>query len=380
MSERIKLIKPYISFDEVAVDLKEIFDSGQLTKGQHVDKFVGGLKDYTKADHAFLTTSATTALTMSLKAIGVREGDRIAVSDFSWPATCNVVEDLGAIPVFIDVDRDTYNMCPRDLEKKLDSSFTGVIVVDALGNPSGIVRLKEICSNHGIPLIQDSACAIGSSVDGVKVGAIADLTCYSFHPRKLLTTGEGGAILTNNELYAEWLTIKLAAGASGVKGRGLDFVDYGYNYRLSEIQALMGWIQLLKLDKVIAERNTIANEYASVLEPLGFKRQKLDENVHHNIQSLIFTVPEGASRDQLIDYLATKNIESTLGTYCLSATTYYLEKYNNPQINSLWLESNTITLPCYEGVDVSRVLANIIDFLGGNPLNSQELYSSNEGR
>ena len=364
MNDRIKLIKPYISFDEVADDLKEIFNSGQLTKGQHVDKFVTGLKDYTKAEHAFLTTSATTALTMSLKAIGIKEGDRVAVSDFSWPATCNVVEDLGAIPIFIDVDRNTYNMCPLDLADKLNDSFTGVIAVDALGNPSGISRLKEICMSYGIPLIQDSACAIGSSVDGIKVGAIADLTCYSFHPRKLLTTGEGGAIMTNNDKYADWLTIKLAAGASGIKGRGLDFVDYGYNYRMSEIQALMGWVQLLKLDEIIEARNVIACEYAAFLEPMGFSRQKVDCNVHHNIQSLIFTVPPGISRNALIDHLNSSNIESTLGTYCLSATTYYLKKYNDLQRNSLWLEGNTITLPCYEGVDVGRVIAAIESYCG----------------
>lgn len=367
MNDRIKLIKPYINFDEVAEDVKEIFESGQFTKGQHVDKFVAGLKDYTKAEHAFLTTSATTALTMSLKAIGIKEGDRVAVSDFSWPATCNVVEDLGATPVFIDVDRNTYNMCPKDFESKLEdhegNKVTGVIVVDALGNPSGILQLKEICTAHSIPLIQDSACAIGSSVDGIKVGAIADLTCYSFHPRKLLTTGEGGAILTNNAQYAEWLAVKLAAGASGIKGRGLDFVDYGYNYRLSEIQALMGWMQLLKLDDITAERNTIANEYNALLAPFGFVRQKVDSNVHHNIQSLVFTVPPGISRDALIDHLGAHNIESTLGTYCLSATTYYLKKYDNPQKKSLWLESNTITLPCYTGVNIKAVTDVIKKFI-----------------
>jgi perosamine synthetase len=367
MNDRIKLIKPYINFNEVAQDIKEIFDSGQLTKGQNVDKFVSGLKDYTKAENVFLTTSATTALTMSLKAIGIKEGDRVAVSDFSWPATCNVVEDLGATPVFIDVDRSTFNMCPNDLVSKLadhkdNNNIAGVIVVDAFGNPSGIMKLKEICTAHGIPLIQDSACAIGSSVDAVKVGAIADLTCYSFHPRKLLTTGEGGAILTNNGKYAKWLTVKLAAGASGIKGRGLDFIDYGYNYRLSEIQALMGWVQLLKLDHITAERNITASQYSSLLQPFGFTKQKTDDNVYHNIQSLVFTVPPGMSRDALIDHLDAHNIESTLGTYSLSACTYYLKKYNDTQKNSLWLESNTITLPCYKGVHVNRVVETIGSF------------------
>lgn len=363
VSERIKLIRPFVGYDEVAGGLKEIIKSGQLTKGQHVEKFVGGLKDYAKVDHVFLTTSATTALSMSLKAIGVTQGDRVAVSDFSWPATCNVVEDLGAIPVFVDVDRRTYNMCPLDLEKKLDDSITCVILVDALGNPSGVELIKEICQQRGTPLIQDSACAIGSSVDGVKVGAIADITCYSFHPRKLITTGEGGAILTNNEAYADWLTIKLAAGASGTKGKGLDFVDFGYNYRLSEVQALLGWTQLQKLDVITAERNFIVNQYATELEPLGFVRQKVYDNVYHNVQSVIFTVPDAISRDELIDHLASHNIESTIGTYCLSGTTYYFQKYNDLQRNSLWLEGSTITLPCYGGVDVGRVVTAIRKFV-----------------
>ena len=139
-------------------------------------------------------------------------------------------------------------------------------------------------------------------------------------------------------------------------------MDYGYNYRLSEIQALMGWTQLQKLDDITAERNVIANEYAAALEPLGFNRQKVDANVHHNVQSLIFTVPKDTDRDLLIEHLASKNIESTLGTYCLSATTYFKKKYNDVQTNALFLERDTIALPCYSGVDLQRVTIAIEKF------------------
>ncbi len=359
MNDRIKLIKPYISFDEVSTELKEIFDSGQLTKGQHVAKFVKSLTDYTGSQYAVPMTSATTALTMCLKALGIKKGDKVAISDFSFPATANVVEDAEATPVFIDVDKDTYNMSVDDLRSKLDDKVKAVIFVDALGSPSGLDKIKAVCEEFGIPLIEDAACAIGSSVNSVKVGNIADLTCFSFHPRKLLTTGEGGAILTNNPEYAAWLSVKSNHGASGLRGKVFDFVDFGYNYRMSEIQALMGWKQIEKLDGITERRNLIADQYAEVLEPLGMKRQQVADGIYHNIQSLIFTVPESVKRDDLISHLAEHNIESTLGTYCLSGTTYYRKKYDSIQPNAQWLENYTITLPCYDGVDVPRVTSVI---------------------
>jgi len=362
VNERIKLIKPYISFNELSTELEEIFDSGQLTKGQHVTKFVKSLTDYTGCLYAVPMTSATTALTMCLKALGIKKGDKVAISDFSFPATANVVEDVEATPIFIDVNKDTYNMSVTDLRSKLDDKVKAVIFVDALGSPSGLDNIKAVCEEFGIPLIEDAACAIGSSVNGIKVGNIADLTCFSFHPRKLLTTGEGGAILTNNPKYAAWLDMKANHGASGLRGKVFDFVDFGYNYRMSEIQALMGWKQVEKLDAITERRNLIADQYAAALEPLGMKRQQIADCVYHNIQSLIFTVPEGVKRDDLIDHLAEQNIESTLGTYCLSGTTFYKNKYNSIQPNAFWLENNTITLPCYDGVDVLRVTEKIKEY------------------
>lgn len=364
MSNRIKLIKPYVSFDEVSDELQEVFASGQLTRGRHVEKFSEDLCGYTGAKHAFLMTSATTALTMCLKAIDIQSGDRVAVSDFSYPASANVIEDLGAVPVFIDVDRDTYNMSVTDLERKMSANVKAVMYVDALGNPSGIEKIKAACERYQVPLIEDAACAIGSQVNNQKVGAIADLTCFSFHPRKLLTTGEGGAILTDSESYAKWLSVKSNHGALGMRGKGLDFIDYGYNYRMSEIQALMGWKQLVKLPSIVNDRNLIADSFDEILSPFGFKRQLVAENVVHNVQSLVFEVPNYIERDALIDALDMQNIESTIGTYCLSGGTYFRRKYNDVQPTAELLGSRTITLPCYENVDIERIANSIIKFCG----------------
>jgi len=357
----IKLIKPYISFDEVKDEFEDIFASGWFTKGKYVEQFRKEIKLYTEANHAFLTTSATTALTMSLRILGIKDGDEVIISDFSFPATANVVEDLGAVPIFADVSLETFNMLPEQLERKISTKTKAVIFVDALGSPTGIHDIKSICEKHSLPLIEDAACAIGSSENGVKCGNIADITCFSFHPRKLLTTGEGGAITTNNDDYAKLLEIKLNHGAVVSNGK-FDFVDYGYNYRLPELQAVMGIKQFEKIDEIVKSRNAIKREYINRLTPFGFKEQVVSADVLHNVQSLVFTVPEGKDRDGLIDFLKENDIEATIGTYCLSNTTYYKNKYNDAQPNSNYLCNNTITLPCYCGADVERITKIIKKF------------------
>ena len=358
----IKLIKPYIDFDDVKDEFQEIFESGWFTKGKYVEKFVKEIIDYTGAKNAFLTTSATTALTMALKIINIKAGDEVIVSDFSFPATSNVVEDLGAIPIFAEVSLDTFNMLPSDLENKINSKTKAVIFVDALGNPKGIHEIKRICIEKKIPLIEDGACALGSSEYGEKCGNIADITCFSFHPRKLLCTGEGGAITTNCDEYAEKLTVKLNHGATVHDGK-FDFVDIGYNYRLPELQSVMGIKQLAKLDTVIISRNKIRNEYNEGLEGLGFSAQDISGDVLHNVQSIVFKVPAGVERNELIDFLKMEGVETTIGTYALSSTTLNRVTYNKINPNSSFLEQQTITFPCYAGVDVNYIVEKIKDYM-----------------
>jgi perosamine synthetase len=361
MSE-IRLIKPYISFEEVEADFRDIFASGIFTRGQHVEAFRRELAQYTGAKHAFLTTSATTALSVCLKVFGIGPGDEVVVSDFSFPATANVVEDLGARPVFADVSLGTFNMLPEELERKISALTKAVIFVDVFGNPTGMHDIKEICQDRGIPLIEDAACAIGSSESGVRCGNIADLTCFSFHPRKLLTTGEGGAITTNNNEWARWLDVKLNHGASGMNGFAQNFTDFGYNYRLSELQAAMGRVQLRKLDDIIDERLHIRGGYAAALSAYGYQAQEIGHNVRHNVQSVVFRVPKECDRDALISYLKSRQIESTIGTYSLSATRYYSDRYGTIQQTAKLLSSTTITMPCYSGVNSSVVTSIVKSF------------------
>ena len=354
----IKLIKPYIAFDEVSEDFKKVFESGWFTKGPYVGDFRKKIENYTQAKYAFLSTSATTALTMCLKALDVLPNDEVIVSDFSFPATANVVQDIGAKPVFADVELDTYNMSIKDLEGKINQKTKAVIFVDALGNPSGLHEIKNLCKMKNIPLIEDAACAIGSSEKNVKCGNISDLTCFSFHPRKLLTTGEGGAITTNSPQYAEFFDVKLNHGSIYKDGK-FDFVDFGYNYRLPDLQCIMGIKQIDKLDSIVKNRNEIRNHYIKELTPLGFIEQKINSDVVYNVQSMVFLVPTGKKRDELIKQLYELGVESTLGTYALSAGSYFKKAYNSVQKNSHFLQQNTITLPCYDGVDVDRVVTAI---------------------
>jgi dTDP-4-amino-4,6-dideoxygalactose transaminase len=357
----IRLIRPYITFEEIEGDLRRMFAEGILTRGEHVEAFRKELAAYTGARYVHLATSATTALSVCLKLLGVGPGDEVIVSDFSFPATANVVEDLGARPVFADVSLETYNVLPATLAARLTPRTRAVIAVDTFGNPTGMHDIARLCRERGVSLIEDAACAMGSAERGVRCGSIADLTCFSFHPRKLLTTGEGGAIATNHPEWSAWLDVKLNHGArDGKGGYAQDFVDYGYNYRLSEPQAIMGRAQLRKLHTIVVERNAVRAAYIERLAPAGFVPQRIGEDVAFNVQSVVFRAPAAVDRDALIAGLRADGIETTIGTYCLSGTTYYRGRYQDVQPNSERLQGETITLPCYAGIDIERVCAAIL--------------------
>ncbi len=351
----IPLIRPYIQFGEIEENFRNIFESGILTRGPFVQKLAEKLQSLSEKRFCFPTSSATTALSACLRGLGIRHGDEVIVADFSFPATANVVEEVGAQTVLADVDPDTFNLAPAALLEAMTSKTRAVIAVDAFGNPTGMNEIARICEDRGIFLIEDAACAIGSSENGVPAGGIGKAGCFSFHPRKLLTSGEGGAIMTSDEDLAAALRVKLLHG--GVPSEvGMSFIDVGYNYRLPELQAAMIIAQLKNLMDIVARRQKFQAKVSSRLMPHGFIPQKTGAGVSHNVQSLVYQVPEGVSktgkhaRNDLIGRLRAQGVESTLGTYSISSSPYYRSKYSRVCRVSADLQERTITLPCHDGV------------------------------
>ena len=246
---RIKIVKPSLTFDEISPRLEKIINSGIYSNGTNITEFSSEISKLTKAKYCFPTSSATTALWTCLKILKIKEGDEVLVSDFSYPATVNVIEDLGAKPIFVDVSLEDFNMKPEELEKKISPKAKAVIFVDALGNPSGINKIRQICNNRKLILIEDAACAIGSSENGENCGSISDLTCFSFHPRKVICAGEGGAITTNNKTFADKLKIKLSHGAK-LDNQG-QFEVYSVWLQLQNIRnsSIVGISSIKKINK-----------------------------------------------------------------------------------------------------------------------------------
>lgn len=358
---RIPLIRPPVLYSDVEADFKKILESGMLTRGEYVERFRLEIATKTTAKHAHLTTSATTALSASLRLLGIKPGDEVALSDFSFPATSNAVEEVGATPVFVDVSHDTFNMRLDALQSAVTPRTRAVIFVSSFGNPSGISTIRDFCRQKKIPLIDDAACAIGSSENGTPSGKIADLSCFSFHPRKVITTGEGGAITTENAEWSERLKRMLNHGAEVENGKW-KFVDWGTNLRLTEIQAALGLSQLTRLEKIVSVRNAIRNKYIQALSPLGLIPQTIASGSKSNAQSVVFRAQDGKTRDAIIAHLAKAGIESTLGTYCLSGTPFNRGKYGRVQPIAEKLEKETITLPCFDGMPIDDVLSEMQSF------------------
>lgn len=360
--------------------VRQVLESGWLTQGPWVRKFEAAFAERHQVKHAFAVTSCTTALHLALLTLDIKAGDEVIVPAFTWVATANVVVHCGATPVFVDVEPATCNIDPDALAKAVSSRTKAVIAVHLFGLCADMDRLRNLLPAR-VPIIEDAACAAGASWNGRSAGGIGALGCFSLHPRKSITCGEGGVVTTNDPVLAEKVDILRNHGASvseEVRHRGAkpyelpEFKVFGYNYRMTDVQAAIAFVQLGKLDRFIAERRALADHYDRRLAGLGWLTRPLrPQNHDHALQAYVVRVdPTRApiSRNEMLSRLQDEKIAGRPGTHSVVGLAAYREVYGTrPEVfpNATMLEAQTMALPLHNHMTtehVDRVVAVLESF------------------
>ncbi|MCG2690421.1 UDP-4-amino-4,6-dideoxy-N-acetyl-beta-L-altrosamine transaminase [Candidatus Parcubacteria bacterium] len=270
MSKQIPYSCQTISEDDIR-EVVETLKSSFLTCGPKVGEFEKALAKYASCKEAVVVSSGTAALHAAYFALGIKEGDEVITTPLTFSATAAGFCYLGAKPIFCEIDPKTLNIDPKEIEKKITKKTKAIAIVDFAGMPCDYKTIKQIAKKYKLPLIADGCHSFGGSYFQKKVGSLADLTCLSFHPVKGITTGEGGAILTNNSKLAQKMRVFRHHGAVKDPKRGgwyYEIKDLGYNYRLTDLQCALGLSQLKKLDNFIKKRREIAQRYKNAFAGL----------------------------------------------------------------------------------------------------------------
>jgi perosamine synthetase len=350
--------------------------SGWVAQGPEVNAFERALAHTTASPHALSCTSGTAALHLALAAIGIKPGDEVVVPAFTWVATANVVELLGARAVLCDVNPRTFCSDPEHFEAALSPRTRALLPVHLFGHVAPMHDLLDLARQHHLHVVEDAACALGSSLDGQHAGTFGDVGAFSFHPRKIITAGEGGALTTHNDTIAAQLASLRNHGAGGPllpsyheadyqhlghnawhsahPGAAAyvmaDFIQPGFNYRIGDIQGAILLAQLLRLDDLLARRRALAARYDAALGDLPIDLPLLPHNMQHSYQSYtIRLLPDApTSRDDLADLLATHGIQTRQGTHAVHLLGAYRDRYQPHDLpGALEAHQRSLALPLY---------------------------------
>ena len=383
---RLPITRPYIGEEELeAVQIP--LRSGWLVQGPMVAEFERKFEAFTSIGHALATSSCTTALHLAVAALGLKPGDEVIVPGFTWVATANVVEYMGARPIFCDIDLQTFNIDVSQVESRITPRTVGIIPVHLFGLAADMDAIKAIADEHGLWLIEDAACAFGALYHDRHVGSIGDLGCFSFHPRKSITTGEGGMVTTESEDLARTISSLRDHGASKSdfdrhRGSGsYELADYdmlGYNYRLTDLQAAVGSVQMDRAGWILGERIRCAEAYDSLLGDVGWLRTpRTPDGLRHAYQAYVCLFqPEAPTldnvdrlhdrRNRLMMDLEDQGIATRPGTHAAFAQGFYASKYGLTPADfpsSYLAERLSLAVPLFPQLaadDLEYVAANVI--------------------
>jgi len=353
----LPLARPKLGLIGLLVDAHAISKSGTLTGGKFLNRFEDSLTKYLDTSNVIAVSSATTALECAIASISRSVKDEILVADFSFPATANSVAWLGLKPVLVDSKPNSFSIDLEHASKLLNKNTRALITVDPFGMSSDFKAISEFCRDNNLVFIEDAACAIGSTYQGKKLGTFGDLGCISFHPRKLLTTGEGGAVTSDSKELAEGVR-KLRSHGAKPKDQFFEFEEIGTNARLSEISASIGIRQLKKLEAEIRNRKKVYAFYKESLQGCSdVVFPEIPEGLEWNYQSMVVLTKSNAIRNHIVKVLRAEKIGATLGTYAAHAQPSFAHLgYKAGDLpNSFKFQEITLTLPMFGKLSPSSV-------------------------
>lgn len=343
----IPITKPLFGEEELrAVQLP--LESGWVVQGKYVAEFEAKVATVAGADYGVATSSCTTALHIAVAALELAPGDEVIVPALTWVSTANVVEYLGATPVFCDIDLATFNLDVAQLDSLVTPRTVGILPVHLFGLSADLDAVLDVARRHGLWVVEDAACALGATYGGRPVGALGDAGCFSFHPRKSVTTGEGGLIATNRPDLAEISTSLRDHGASRSdlsrhESRGsylLSSYDrLGFNFRMTDIQGALGSVQMDRFSEILAARRSLAARYDRLLADAEWLRTPVvPDDYEHAYQAYVCLfapeepelsrVPElHERRNRLMQALEDEGIATRQGTHAAALQGYYRDKY-----------------------------------------------------
>lgn len=358
----LKLSQPNIS--EAAIRaVADVLRTGQLVHGQECEAFEQELASYLQCSDAVLVSSGTAALHVALLALDIGPGDAVLVPDFTFPATANVVSMVGARVVIVDVEAGSYTLSTSQLEATIKNwsgpeRLRAIMPVHEFGCPAEMDSINQLARDHGLFVIEDAACALGAEYKKRKAGTLGDIGCFSFHPRKTLTTGEGGFISTNNPALAKRMR-RLRNHGMEREPHGMVFLEPATNYRLTNFQAALGRAQLPDLDGWLKRRRYLAEYYISRFHTLKEKGLiSLPTLVEgHSWQTFMLVLNASADRATIIAELKKQGIESNIGAQSLSQIGIYGVSAPMPKGEKLY--QSGLALPFFEKIsedDINKVV------------------------
>jgi len=322
----IRLSRPYLpekSLEDMLISVR----SGNLVQGEKVAAFEAALSAYLGIPEVVVVSSGTAALYLSLLAHNIGQGDEVIIPAYSFPAVANVVELVGARPVFVDIHPN--NCCINTLliQEKINRKTKAIMPVHQFGHPADMEQIISLADHHGLLVIEDAACALGTKYGSKPAGTLGDTGCFSFHPRKILTTGEGGAIVTNNENMASRLR-KLRNHGIKTNGISTNFIFPGHNFRMTDFQAALGLEQLNQIDDTVSVFRHQAEYYAGLHRSSTVECcYNANKDEHSTYQTFLVYLPGKIPSEKVKAELFARGVETNIGAHAIPYQSYYAEKY-----------------------------------------------------